>query len=119
MLQKINTSCRYNMFLMCVVMLTTVTACKKWYGVPPDTDFLSPQATYTLTNFSPTIGRTTLYTGIFNPDGSTLPITFQIVNVRKYDGTPSTDLTQLVPVQVWKSATSVIPLLAPLVVSFI
>lgn len=88
-----------------LIIITVISGCKKWYGVPPDGDFLSEQADYTIRSFSPVIGRTNLFSGSFNPDGSTLPITFEIVNMRDAStGSPATQPLQVQPTLVWTSA---------------
>lgn len=83
--------------------LIILGACKKW--LPEDLDYLSKQASYTQTTFNPIMGRTTLYSQIFNTDASTTPINFKITNVR-YKGTkkPTNDLDKKVNVKVWKEA---------------
>ena len=57
-----------------LVLLATVFAfsgCKKLYNLPDEKDYLSTQADYTTKDFQPYLGRTNLYTNIFNPNGST------------------------------------------------
>jgi hypothetical protein len=77
-------------------------ACRKWAA--EDLDFLSGRAVYNQKVFTPILGRTVLYSQIFNTDASTTPISFRILNVRyKKDGTPANDFEQQVDVQVWKS----------------
>lgn len=79
------------------------TSCKKW--LPADLDYLSPQATYTQTEFQPVLGRTTEYSLIFNTDNSNTPIHFQITNVRyRSTGQPTNDLEKEIPVTIWKQA---------------
>lgn len=98
---------RHRYFILSAILTVIVLSagCKKWYGVPSDTDFLSEQADYTVRSFSPTIGRTNLFSGSFNADGSNLPLTFQIVNMRNAsDGSPATDPLQVVPTLVWTGA---------------
>lgn len=98
------------LLILPLVTLSVLSGCKKWYGVPDDKDYLSDQINFNPNTFSPVIGRLNLYSGIFNADNSTQPISFQIVNVRANDGTnngagtPSNDLTQVVPTLVWTSA---------------
>ncbi|MEO6520288.1 MAG: DUF5007 domain-containing protein [Mucilaginibacter sp.] len=102
------------LLILPLVTLSVLSGCKKWYGVPDDKDYLSEQINFTTTTFSPVIGRLNLYS-VFNADGSTQPLSFQIVNVRANDGTvdpvtkatigtPSNDLTQAVPTLVWTGA---------------
>lgn len=84
--------------------LLAAAGCKEWYPLPEDLDYLSGKANYTQKVFTPVLGRTTLYTNIFNADNSTIPMTFSIENVRLRDGTPSSDLEQVHPVLVWTQA---------------
>lgn len=77
-------------------------ACRKWAA--EDLDFLSGRAVYNQKVFSPILGRTVLYSQIFNTDASTTPIKFRILNVRyKRDGKPASDFEQQVDVLTWKS----------------
>jgi hypothetical protein len=85
---------------MAMVLGITLTGCKKWYGVPDDTDYLSENITYTLLKFNPVLGRTTLM-GNFSADNSTYPLTFEILNPRNTDGSPSTAFSIVKPVKVW------------------
>lgn len=78
-------------------------ACVK---VPADVDYLSSSATYTQTRFEPILGRTSLMPGdpgtkIFNPDNSTSPLTFKIINMRGADGDSADIFKKTFPVQVW------------------
>jgi hypothetical protein len=85
--------------LFCLIVLA---ACRKW--APDDLDFLSQRAVYNQTLFAPTLGRTTLYSQIFNTDNSSTPITFRMLNVR-FKGTkqPTTDLDKQIEVLAWKT----------------
>ncbi|SFE17525.1 protein of unknown function [Chitinophaga sp. CF118] len=85
-----------------LLLITIFAACRKW--APDDQDFLSKRAVYNQKIFAPTLGRTTLYSQIFNTDNSSVPIHFKIVNVRyKKDGQPSTDLDKPLEVLTWKT----------------
>ncbi|GAA4319637.1 DUF5007 domain-containing protein [Compostibacter hankyongensis] len=80
-----------------------ITSCRKW--LPGDLDYLSPQAVFTQTQYQPILGRTTLYSRVFNTDNSTTPIHFEITNVRyKENGNPTDDLAREVPALTWKAA---------------
>ncbi|SHM93943.1 DUF5007 domain-containing protein [Chitinophaga sp. CF418] len=77
-------------------------ACRKWAA--DDLDYLSKRAVYNQRVFSPILGRTTLYSQIFNTDNSTTPINFRILNVRyKKDGKATNDFEQKVEALVWKA----------------
>lgn len=93
---------RYRLFIIGGILLFS-GACRKW--LPKDLDYISKNATYTQTVFQPILGRTTLYSEIFNTDNSSIPMHFKIVNVRYAStGKPSSDLEKEVPVLVWKQA---------------
>lgn len=93
--------CRYGLTGILAVLITGLAACRKW--LPEDLDYLSPKAVYTQKLFSPTLGRTTLFSGVYNTDNSTTPITFKITNVRDaLTLQPTNDLEKMVPVWVWK-----------------
>lgn len=104
MIQSIHNRFRCLPLLAFLTTISLLPGCKKWYDVPSDKDFLSEQADYTVRSFAPIIGRTNLFTGAFNADASTLPLTFEIINVRDGNGAPSTDLSQVLPTLVWTSA---------------
>jgi hypothetical protein len=78
-------------------------SCRKW--VIDDLDYLSKRAVYNQKVYTPIMGRTTLFTQIFNTDNSSTPINFKILNVRyKQSGKPTKDLEQTVEAVVWKQA---------------
>jgi hypothetical protein len=86
--------------------ILTFQGCVK---LPADVDFISPAANYTQTLFEPVLGRTTLLPtdptiNIFNPDNSTTPLTFKIMNMRDASGTTVDIFNKTFPVQVWKEA---------------
>lgn len=86
-----------------LLLITGIAACRKWG--PSDADFLSTRAVYNQKIFPPTLGRTTLYSQIYNTDNSSTPIQFKMLNVRyKSNGQPTTDLEQPLQVLVWKDS---------------
>lgn len=88
--------------IIILLLITGIAACRKW--APEDQDFLSERAVYNQKVFTPVLGRTTLYSQIFNTDNSSTPIHFRMFNVRyKKDGSPSSDLDKQIEVQVWKT----------------
>lgn len=82
-------------FLLCI-------SCNK--NLPTLRDSLSDGAQFTQTSYSPTLGRTTLMDNNFSSDNSSLPLTFNIVNLRRYNGDAAPELTEKFPVTVWKQA---------------
>lgn len=92
--------------LMLLAAAGTFNSCIK---VPADVDFLSSQANYTQTVYEPVLGRTSLFpdeTGamLFNPDNSTLPLSFKIVNFRDSKGDSAEIFSKTFPTIVWKEA---------------
>lgn len=80
-----------------------VTACTSL--IPDDLDALGDDVTLTVKEFTPYLGRTTVYENIVNVSNkSTLPITFNIVGARTYEGLPAPELTTKYPVKVWHQA---------------
>lgn len=93
--------CRYGLTGVFAFLVIGLAACKKWF--PEDLDYISPKATYSQKTFSPILGRTTVFSGVYNTDNSTTPLTFKIKNVRNWlTMAPSQDLEKVVPVWVWK-----------------
>lgn len=89
--------------VFCCVAAMLTTSCTSL--IPDDLDALGEDVTLTVTEFTPYLGRTTVYENIVNVSNkSTLPITFNVVGVRTYDGAPAPELTEKYPVKVWKKA---------------
>ena len=87
--------------LLIPIFLLLLFACRKW--TVDDADYLSPRAVYNQKLFAPILGRTTMFSQVFNTDNSTTPIHFKMLNVRYKDtGEPTTDLDQTVQVLAWK-----------------
>ena len=87
-------------FLSSIVVLS---GCRKIFDLPEEKDYLSTKASYTTTVFEPILGRTTVFSGIFNADNSTFPMKFEIVNARYGDGRPADELFTMRDVLVWTS----------------
>ncbi|WP_262246227.1 DUF5007 domain-containing protein [Parapedobacter soli] len=77
--------------------------CEKLYDLPEEKEYISENINYGSKILEPILGRTNLM-GQFNPDASTMPLKFEIVNARYGDGRPVTDLFQVRPTYVWISA---------------
>ncbi len=93
----------FGLFILGVVTLFTA-GCQKYF--PEDRESISGQSLFVQTAFEPVLGRTTLYSKIFsNPNqGTSYPVEFKIVNMRKFNGDPAPELTDIFPVLVWKQA---------------
>lgn len=77
-------------------------SCKKL--TPQDRDTIDPAATFLTTTFSPILGRNYIARGAFSSGESSLPMDFEIINVRRFNGEPAPELTEdIYPVTVWKS----------------
>lgn len=90
--------------LALVGIILVLSACKKIYDLPEDKDYLSNDANYSVSIVRGIIGRTTLFSSIFNGDNSNYPIKFQITNVKNLSGTASDALTKVKKVLVWQNA---------------
>ena len=75
----------------CVVCLTAGSRERvAWITfLPEEKDAFDRDVNFTTTLFTPTMGHTTFYTGIFNSAQSTLPLTCEITDMMHYDGTPA------------------------------
>jgi hypothetical protein len=89
-----------NTLLAFAGLLLTVSSCKK--NLPDNRDTLSDDSRFTQTVYKPTLGRSTLFDNNFNAGNSTLPLTFEIVNLhRTTTNAPAPELTNSFPVKVW------------------
>jgi len=87
-----------------LILLTAVIAfsgCRKIFNLPDERDYLSTRADFTVKNFEPRLGRTTIRTNIFNSDNSTFPMKFEILNPRFGDGRDASDMLAVKPTLVW------------------
>lgn len=83
-----------------VVGALSMTACKSY--IPESIDALGDDVNYIVKEFTPTLGRKTIYENAANVgNSSSLPLTFTIVNIRGVDGSPAPELTDKFPVKVW------------------
>jgi hypothetical protein len=77
------------------------SACKSF--IPESIDALGDDVNYMVKEYTPTLGRKTIYENAANVSNtSSLPLTFKLVNVRSVDGSPASELTDKFPVKVWK-----------------
>ena len=83
-------------------MSVSFGACVDNY-LPESKDAFDPEAGFSQYLYTPELGKNKLMTGNFNPGSSTLPFTFEIVNLRRYDGSEAPELTDKFPVKVWKT----------------
>lgn len=82
-----------------VLLLVAGTSCMDNF-LPEEKDAFDRDVNFTTTLFTPTMGHTTFYTGIFNSAQSTLPLTCEITDMMHYDGTPAPELEEYYPVRV-------------------
>ena len=91
---------RYKIVLFLTLMIA-FSGCRKIFDLPDEKNYLSTKATYVMTEFPPIMGRVNLFQGIFNPDNSSFPMTFEIINPRFGDGRSAEDMLAKRPVLVW------------------
>ncbi len=96
------TMIKYKLFFFPLVLCSLIQmSCKSL--IPESIDALGDDVNYTIREFTPTLGRKTVYENAANVgNNSSLPLDFKIVNVRTVDGIPATELTDKFPVKVWK-----------------
>ena len=92
---------KYRAFVLLATVVAFSGGCRKLYNLPDEKSYLSTQADYTTKVFTPILGRTTVYTNIFNPVSSTFPMTFTIKNPRFGDGRDASDMLAVKPTLVW------------------
>ncbi|MCZ4244858.1 DUF5007 domain-containing protein [Pedobacter punctiformis] len=79
-----------------------ITACKK--NLPDARLSLGSDSQFTTTVYKPVLGRNTLFSNNFNAASSSLPLSFKIINMRRFNGDPAPELTENFPVTVWKQS---------------
>lgn len=84
-----------------LIALLAATGCYKNL-VPKEQDYFSNNMNYSQNSFQVNLGRTNVFSFIFNADHSTEPLNFDIENVRNADSTAAPQLTKLVAVREWK-----------------
>lgn len=71
--------------------------------LPESLDAFDKDASFSTTVYRPVLGRNNVISDNFNAGNSTMPLHFTLQNVRKADGTPAPELTDVFPVKVWTS----------------
>lgn len=72
--------------------------------LPDNLDTFDDDTRFTQTEYKPMLGRSILMDNNFSPANSSRPFNMKIVNLKRSDGTPATELTEKFPVKVWKQA---------------
>ncbi len=94
-----------NKLLVGLLGCFTLLSCSKKDYLPLKRENLGSDATFNQQVFQPVLGRTTQYSGIFQPGTTTYPVEFRLINVRSMTtGIPATEVTNLYPVKVWTQA---------------
>ena len=86
--------------LLGIVLLASAGCVDKF--LPEEKDAFDRDVTFTRTTFDPVMGHTVFYTDICNVGNSTLPLSFEIVDMMHNDGTPAPALEEFYPVRLWK-----------------
>ena len=91
---------KYKFIIPLLVGALSISACKSF--IPESIDALGDDVNYMVKEYSPTLGRKTIYENAASVgNSSTLPLSFKIVNVRTVEGSPAKELTDKFPVKVW------------------
>ncbi|MFV0606109.1 MAG: DUF5007 domain-containing protein [Niabella sp.] len=86
-------------FLICFLIVGAI-ACGKF--VPSERETIGLDSDFPQNEYSPYLGRTTVFSDIFYKGSTTYPADFTIENVRRRNGNPAPELTNVFPVTVWK-----------------
>lgn len=87
-------------FVLLLGVAATIGACKK--NLPDARLSLGSDSQFTTTLYQPVLGRSTLFSDNFSVASSSQPLTFKIVNMRRFSGDAAPELNENFPVQVWK-----------------
>lgn len=91
----------YHILMVICISALVLAGCNKL--LPTDRDAITDDTQFTLKEYKPILGRTTLYNQNFYAGNSTIPFTFKIVNPRLYaNGSAANELLDTFPVLVWK-----------------
>ena len=91
------------LFVIAIVGILCGSSCKSL--LPEDLDAFGEDVLYSITEFTPIIGRKTVYENAANlGNSSSLPLEFKLLNVRTTEGTAATELTDKFPIKIWKKA---------------
>lgn len=88
--------------VLTLFIMGSFTSCMDDF-IPESLDAFDPEAMFTQTEYTPQLGKTTLMGNNFNGGNSTLPFTFEITSIKRFDGSDAPELTDLFPVKVWKT----------------
>ncbi|WP_159523643.1 DUF5007 domain-containing protein [Sunxiuqinia indica] len=97
-----NAFLRYSRHFILLILTVSFVSCVNQY-LPETKDAFDPEAGFSQYLYTPKLGKNTLMTGNFNPGSSTLPFTYEIVNLRRYDGSEAPEFSDKFPVKVWKT----------------
>lgn len=99
---KKSTPVSYKALLLLGAVACTVAACKKY--LPEERETVGADSQFITDTYQPILGRTTFFTANFFKGSTTYPSTFKIVNPRHRNGDAAPELTDVLPVKVWKKA---------------
>lgn len=95
------TMIKFKLFFFPLVLCSMIhTSCKSL--IPESIDALGDDVNYTIREYTPTLGRKTIYENAANlGNTSTFPLEFKLINIRTVDGIPANELTDKFPVKIW------------------
>lgn len=94
--------CAYYLIALLAVMSLALSSCKKY--LPTDREEVGTDSRFTQDIYEPVLGRNTLFSNNFYQGSTSYPVTFKIVNPRRFNGEPAPELLDTFPVTVWKEA---------------
>lgn len=101
---KMNIFNKSNTFLLSLaaVVLLFATSCSDY--LPTDREEIGFDSRFTQKLYEPVLGRTTVYSNNFFKGSTSYPVTFKIINPRRFNGEPAPELKDTFPVLVWREA---------------
>ncbi len=88
--------------LVYYVVLTALISCGKY--VPVERREVGSDSDFPTRFFSPTLGRTTVMVDLFRKKSTTYPADFELVNIRRKNGSAAPEFADVFPVTVWTKA---------------
>lgn len=85
-----------------LAMAIGLFSCKK--NLPDDRLALDAASRFTQTVYQPVLGRASVFSGNFNTANSSVPLSFKILNMRRFNGEDAPELREFYKVKVWKQA---------------
>lgn len=101
-MNKKNTYRGYLLLPILALLIFAAGSCRKY--LPKDREEVGADSRFTQIIYEPVLGRNNLFSNNFFKGSTSFPVTFKIINPRRFNGDPAPELTDTFPVTVWKEA---------------